>query len=130
MYGKLYVYNTLGGVIETTLIHSITLDLESNNLFGNDIESLTHHPHPPPPPLGQHSALVQVMACGMFGPKPLLESMLTFVSIAPPGTNFSEIRIEIQNFSFIRCIWNWRLRNSGHFVQEEMTNCPHKVPHE
>ena len=37
-------YYRLGDVIETTLIHSITLDPESNNLFGNDIESLTHQP--------------------------------------------------------------------------------------
>ena len=36
------------------------------------------------------------------------------------GTNFNEIVSEIHAFSFKKCIWKCRLRNSGHF---EMSQC-------
>ena len=62
-----------------------------------DINSLT------PGALYMHqrieSALVQIMACRLFGAKPLSKPML---SIGPLGTNFSEISIKIQNFSFMK----------------------------
>ena len=61
-------------------------------------------------------ALAQAMACRLFGTKPLPEPMLTYckldaitwtnadlLSISPSGTNFSEIRIEIQNFRWWKC---------------------------
>ena len=37
------------------------------------------------------------------------------------GTNFSEILIEIQIFSFNKFIWKYRLWNGSHFVQGEMS---------
>ena len=39
------------------------------------------------------------------------------LSIGPFGTNFSEILITIQNFSFTKSICKYRLWNGGHFVQ-------------
>ena len=40
----------------------------------------------------------------------------------PLETNFSDIFfIKIQNFHLRNCIWTHRLRNGGHFVQEEMS---------
>ena len=48
--------------------------------------------------LWTRSALVQVMSCLLFGPKPLPEPL----SISHSETNFSKIRIEIQNFSFMK----------------------------
>ena len=37
--------------------------------------------------------------------------------IGPLGTNFSEILIGIQTFSFKKCIWKCRLRNGVHLSQ-------------
>ena len=40
--------------------------------------------------------------------------------IWPLGTNFSEILIEIQPFTFKKCIWRCRLENDGHFHSTSM----------
>ena len=49
------------------------------------------------------SALVQIMACHLFGAKPLSKpGSAGLLWIEPIGTNFSEILIKIQNFSFIK----------------------------
>ena len=47
-------------------------------------------------------ALVQIMACHLFGGKPLSEPMLGYCQLDTYdlGTNSSEILIKIQNFSF------------------------------
>ena len=50
------------------------------------------------------SLLVQIMACRLFGAKPLLEPMLTYCQFIPSGRPFSE-RINIQNFPFIKMHW-------------------------
>ena len=39
------------------------------------------------------------------------------LSIGPLGTNFSEIRIKIHNFSIIKMFWKCHLRYGGHFVR-------------
>ena len=46
------------------------------------------------------SALVQIIACRLFGAEPLSKPMLGLLFIGPSGTNFSEILIKIQIFSF------------------------------
>ena len=46
------------------------------------------------------SALVKIMACRLFGAKPLSKPVLGLFSIRPLGTNFSEISNKIQKFSF------------------------------
>ena len=48
------------------------------------------------------STLVQIMACCLFGTKPLSKQMLGYCELDPRGTNFSEILIKIQNFSFTK----------------------------
>ena len=48
------------------------------------------------------SALVQIMSCRLFGAKPLSKPMLGYFFIGPLGTNFSEISIKIQLFSFTK----------------------------
>ena len=45
------------------------------------------------------SALVQIMACRLFGTKPLPEPLLASCKLHRPGNKFSEILIKIQNFS-------------------------------
>ena len=40
--------------------------------------------------------------------------------IEPLGTDFSEISIGIQTFSFQKCTWTCRLRNGVHFVLASM----------
>ena len=41
--------------------------------------------------------------------------------MGPIGTNFSEIRIKIQNFYSWKCISQCCLQNGGHFIQGEMS---------
>ena len=48
------------------------------------------------------SALVQIMACRLFGAKPLSKPMLGVLLIGPLGKNFHEISIKLQNFSFTK----------------------------
>ena len=40
------------------------------------------------------------MACRLFSAKPLFKPILGYLSIGPLETNFSEILIKLQNFSF------------------------------
>ena len=46
------------------------------------------------------SALVQIMACRLFGAEPLSKPNAGLLTIGPSETNFSELLIKIQNFSF------------------------------
>ena len=66
------------------------------------------------------SALVQIMACRLFGAKPLSKkNNAGLLSIGPLGTNFGGILIKIQNFHSRKYIWQYRLRNDIHFAQGE-----------
>ena len=49
------------------------------------------------------------------------------LSIGPLGTNFSEILIKTQHFYSRQCIWKYRLRDGGHFVQGDMSLSTHKI---
>ena len=62
-----------------------------------------------------YSPLVQIMACRLFSAKPLSKPMLGYCQLDP----WEQIMIKIQNFSFTKCIWKYRLRNGCHFVQGE-----------
>ena len=74
----------------------ITIEI-SRNLI--DLWVLTHWGlvmhicHQPRP------SLVQIMACRLFGAKPLSKPMLGYCELNSLRTNFSEILIKIQNFS-------------------------------
>ena len=48
------------------------------------------------------SVLVQIMACRLFGVKPLSKPNAGLLLIGTLGTNFSEILIKIKNFSFTK----------------------------
>ena len=48
------------------------------------------------------SVLLQVMACRLFGAKPLPEPIMTYSQMDPLGINFREIKIKTQNFSFMK----------------------------
>ena len=48
------------------------------------------------------SALVQIMACRLFGAKPLSKPNAGLLSTGPFGTNFDAISIKIQDFSFTK----------------------------
>ena len=80
---------------------------------------LTHLPLMPHMCVGDGSELIQIMACRLVGAQPLSEPMLEYLLIGPLGTTFSEIRIKIQNFSFIKmplkissAKW-WSFRSGG-----------------
>ena len=81
--------------------------------------SLSPPPPPPPPPSATDmrqwigSALIQIIACRLFSAKPLSKPMLSYCHLDPLGSNFSEIT----TFHSRKCIWKYRLRNGGHFVQ-------------
>ena len=52
---------------------------------------------------GIGSALVQIMACGLYGAKPLSKPVLVYCQLnSVKGTNFSEIRNGILSFSFTK----------------------------
>ena len=61
--------------------------------------------------LGIGSALVQIMACRLFDAKPLL-------SVGPLGTNSVKFESKYKFFYPRKCIWKYRLCNSGHFVMQ------------
>ena len=48
------------------------------------------------------SALVKIMACRLFGAKPLSKPVLSFLWIGHLGTNICEILIKMQNFLFAK----------------------------
>ena len=66
------------------------------------------------------SALVEIMVCRLFGVKPLFKPMLVFVHWTLRKKH-SEILIKYKIFQSRKCIWKYRLRNGGHFVQGEMS---------
>ena len=50
------------------------------------------------------SALVQVMACRLFGSKPLPEPMLAYSQLDHSKQNISEFRIKIQTLLFMKML--------------------------
>ena len=69
------------------------------------------------------TALVQVMACRLFGAKPLPEPMLTYCQLDPKKQTSVKFESQYKIFHSWKCIWRYRLRNVGYFVQGEMTWC-------
>ena len=49
------------------------------------------------------------------------------LSIGPIRTNFGDILIKLQNFSFAKSIWQYRLRSGGHFVHRGDELSPHQT---
>ena len=60
------------------------------------------------------SALVRIMACRLFGAKPLPEPMLLFHQLDPKEKTSVKFETKYGTFHARKCVWNYRLRNGGH----------------
>ena len=67
------------------------------------------------------SPLVKIMACRLFGAKPLSEPMLEYCQLDPKEQTSMTISSKYKTFHSRKCIWKYRLRNGDHFVQGEMS---------
>ena len=66
------------------------------------------------------STLVQIMACHLFGAKPLYQCWIIIHRTLRP--NFCEFLIKIKTFHFGKCIWKHRLGDGGLFVKGRLVN--------
>ena len=66
------------------------------------------------------SALVQIMACRLFGAKPLSKPTLGYCQLNPKEQTSVKFSPKYKISHSRKCIWIYRLRNGGHLVQEEM----------
>ena len=62
------------------------------------------------------STLVQVMACRLFGTKPLPEPMQTLCQLDPQEQTSVKFESKCKIFHWWYCIWNGRQRNGDHIV--------------
>ena len=67
-------------------------------------------------------ALAQIMACHLYGTKPLSEPMLTYIQLDPQKQNSVNFESKYKSYHSRKCIWKCCLRNSSHFVQGEMSS--------
>ena len=65
--------------------------------------------------------LVQIMACRLFGAKPLSKPMLGYCQLDSWEQTSVKFESENKTFHSWNCTWKYRLRNRGHFVQREMS---------
>ena len=64
------------------------------------------------------SALVRVMACRLFGAKPLPKTLLTYYKFHRWGKTFiRKFESKYETLHSWKCIWKCRLWNGGYFVQ-------------
>ena len=64
--------------------------------------------------------LLQIMACRLFGVKPLSESMLPYCQFYPVEHISVKFYSKFKSFHSRKCTWKCRLRNGGHFVSASM----------
>ena len=64
--------------------------------------------------------LVQIMACHMFGNKPLSELMLPYCQLDPKEHISLKFYFKFKSFHSRICIWKCLLWNGGHFVSASM----------
>ena len=62
-------------------------------------------------------ALVKIMACRIFSAKPLPKPIQDYYQLDPQEQTSMKFESKYKNFHSRKCIWNYRLRNGGHFVQ-------------
>ena len=62
------------------------------------------------------SVLVQIMACRLFGAKPLSKPMLRYCQLDPWEQTSVKFWSNCKSLYSEKCIWKYRLRNYGHFV--------------
>ena len=63
------------------------------------------------------SALFQILACRLFGAKPLSEPMLGYCEVCPYEQTSVKLESKYKTIHSWKCILRCRLRNGGHFVQ-------------
>ena len=62
------------------------------------------------------SALVEIMACRLFGAKPLFEPMLTYCQLDPKEHISMIFYLKFEYPHSRKCVWTCHLRNGDHFV--------------
>ena len=67
------------------------------------------------------SVLVQIMACQLFGAKPLSKPMLSYCQLDPKEQTSVKFQSKYKNFHSWKCIWKYRIWNGGHLVQGKMS---------
>ena len=68
------------------------------------------------------SALVQIMACHLFGAKPLSKPFLGYCQLYPKEQTSVKFLLKYETFHSRKYIWKYRLRNGGHFVWGRWVN--------
>ena len=68
-------------------------------------------------PRWTESVLVQVIACRLLGANPLPEPMHTYCQLHPQEHTLVKLESKYKTFHSRKCIWKYRMRNGGHFVQ-------------
>ena len=66
-------------------------------------------------------SLVYLMACRLFGTKPLSEPMMTYCQFDHKEHISMKHYLKFRSFHSRKCIWKDCLRNGGHFVKGEMS---------
>ena len=66
-------------------------------------------------------ALVQIIACRLFGAKLLPEPLLTYCQPDPKEQTSVKIESKYLTFHSWKYIWQWSLRNGDHFAQGDMS---------
>ena len=67
------------------------------------------------------SAMVQIMACHLFGAKALSKLMLGYCQLDPCEYNSVKFQSKYETFYSRKSSWKYHLRNGSHFVPEEMS---------
>ena len=67
-------------------------------------------------------ALAQIMACRLFGAKPLSEPMLDYCQLDPKEHTSVKFQLKFEVFPFKNAFGNAVCQNAGHFVQERLVN--------
>ena len=62
------------------------------------------------------SALVQIMACHLFGAKPLSKPMLAYCQLDHRNKLQRNFNQNTKIFIHEKCIWKYQLQNGNHFV--------------
>ena len=62
------------------------------------------------------SALVQIMACRLFGAKPLSKPMLGYCQLDPYKQTSLKFESNYKTFHSRKFVWKYRLRNGSYFV--------------
>ena len=98
---------------------------------GGNVNSKCINPSPPSAACMRQwpgSALVQVMACRLFGAKPFPEPMLAFCQFDSREKKSVKFESEFSHFRSRKCIWNCRLPKWRPFCPGGMSQSLHRIP--